>query len=73
MFGYFVEADDSQVGRSGRHHLGNVIVAQIEHFEREVGCLGEKFPFAVVDPDADVAQQGDTVFVQAAFGLDGYS
>ena len=69
----FVEADDSQVGYAHGDGLRNVIVAQVEHLDREVLAFGQQLALAVLDGNSCLFEQGDALFVEPAFGLNGDS
>jgi len=69
----FVEADDSQVGYAHGDRLRNVIVAQVEHLDREVLAFGQQLALAVLDGNSCLFEQGDALFVEPAFGLNGDS
>jgi len=49
--------------------LRYIVVAQIEHFEREVAGLDQQRTFTTWDFDARLLQQVHGVFVEAAFRL----
>ena len=69
----FVEADDSQVGYAHGDGLRNVVVAQVEHLDREVLAFGQQLALAVLDGNSCLFEQGDALFVEPAFGLNGDS
>ena len=66
-----VEADDAERRGAAGDDPGDVVIAHIKEFQGEIGGLGKEFPARIVDVDPDLAQQGGTVFVQPALGLDG--
>ena len=69
----FVQADDSQIGHAHRHGLRNIVVAQVEHFQREAVAAREQLALAVLDRYARLGEQSDTLFVESSFGLNRYS
>ena len=69
---YFTgDADNAERGGAAGDDTGDVVIAHIKEFQGEIRGLGQEFPARVVNVDPDLAQQGGTVFVQPALGLDG--
>ena len=73
FFGHFVLADDAQIGDAHRDGLRDVVVAQKEYFERKSLGTSDEPAFAVRDADAGFEEQAEALFVEPAFGLNGYS
>ena len=67
---HFVQPHDAQVGDAHRHGLRDVVVAQVEHFQREAPGARDEFAFAFGDADARLGEQFDALFVESALGLD---
>lgn len=53
--------------------LRDVVVAQVEDFQRKPFRAGDEFALALGNADACFGKQVDALFVQSALGLDGYS
>ncbi len=73
LFGNFVQSHDAQVGDAHGYGLRDIVVAQVEDFERKPFRAGDEFAFALGNADACFGKQFDALFVQSAFGLDGNS
>ena len=73
LFGHLVLADDTQVGDAHRDGLRDVVVAQEEHFERKSFGAGDEPAFALRNGDSRFEEQAEALFVEPAFGLNGYS
>lgn len=46
---------------------------QVEHLDREVLAFGQQLALAVLDGNSCLFEQGDALFVEPAFGLNGDS
>ena len=73
FLGDLVQPHDPQIGDAHGHGLRDVVVAQVEHFQREAPGARDEFAFAFGDADARLGEQFDALFVESALGLDGYS
>ena len=73
LFGHLVQPHDSQIGDAHRHGLRNVVVAQVEHLERESFGPRDEFALAFGNLDACFGKQTGALFIESALGLDGYS
>ena len=71
LFGHLVQPHDTQIGDPHRDGLRNVVVAQVEDFERKPFRAGNQFAFALGDPDTRFGEQFEALFIEPAFGLDG--
>ena len=70
---HFVETDDPDVGDAHRNGLRNVVVAQVQHFERKIVAARQQLAFAFFDRYARFGEQFHAPFVESAFGLNGNS
>ena len=68
-----VQAHDAQRGGSALDDMGNVVVAEVQGFDGEGLRFGKQLPLGSVDLDADALEEGEALFVEPAFGLDGDS
>ena len=73
LLGDLVQPHDAQVGDPHRDGLRDVVVAQVEDFQRKPFRTGDEFALALGNADACFGKQVDALFVQSALGLDGYS
>ena len=73
LLGDLVQPHDAQVGDPHRDGLRDVVVAQVEDFQRKAFRAGDEFALALGNADACFGKQVDALFVQSALGLDGYS
>ena len=73
LLGDLVQPHDAQVGDPHRDGLRDVVVAQVEDFQRKPFRAGDEFALALGNADACFGKQVDALFVQSALGLDGYS
>ena len=67
---HLIEAYDAEGGHPRRDDAGDVVVAQIEDFGREIPGPRKELAPAFVDPDADFREQPEAFFVQSSLGLD---
>ena len=73
LLGDLVQPHDAQVGDAHRDGLRDVVVAQVEDFQRKAFRAGDEFALALGNADACFGKQVDALFIQSALGLDGYS
>ena len=73
LLGDLVQPHDAHIGDAHGYGLRDVVVAQVEDFQRESLGAGDEFAFALGNADACFGKQFDALFVQSALGLDGYS
>ena len=62
-----VFAHDADVGHTAGYTLGNIVIAQEEYFQGEVGALDQKSALTGIDFDVSLCEEIHAVVVETAF------
>ena len=71
--GNLIQTYNTQRSRTIGHHLRNIVIAQVEYLDGEVGCLREELTLGSIDINTYLVEQIDALLIETSLGLNSNS